>query len=404
MKIKFICLILALGLTSLIFSENGHDDHEGHDHDNHSKNEESHDDHSGHGHDEHEEDLKLSPKIIGEIGLTVETVTKKNIGETVAAKGKIVTNPNNFAKIGSLISGRVAKIHSKLGDFVKKGDVLFEIESTEIVGVISDFISSKSELEVAKTNFERLQNLKKSEIGSAKNLLEAKAQFEIASAKFKAADLVIHTIGFTDKDLDEIFESDSHSKVLFKIRASITGEISFSDIKLGQFISEEVTVFEITNYSKIWVEVSLFEKDFGKVQNGNKVEVKLPMRNSILGGKIIRIGKTLSEIDRTIPLLVELEKPQGLIVNSFVEVNLFSNSKLTLAVPNQSLQFEGGENFVFVEEEPNKFERKAVFLGQKFDNYTEILSGLTENDKIVVEGSFYLKSKLAGENIGGHSH
>lgn len=404
MKIKFICLILALGLTSLIFSENGHDDHEGHDHDNHSKNEESHDDHSGHGHDEHEEDLKLSPKIIGEIGLTVETVTKKNIGETVAAKGKIVTNPNNFAKIGSLISGRVAKIHSKLGDFVKKGDVLFEIESTEIVGVISDFISSKSELEVAKTNFERLQNLKKSEIGLAKNLLEAKAQFEIASAKFKAADLVIHTIGFTDKDLDEIFESDSHSKVLFKIRASITGEISFSDIKLGQFISEEVTVFEITNYSKIWVEVSLFEKDFGKVQNGNKVEVKLPMRNSILGGKIIRIGKTLSEIDRTIPLLVELEKPQGLIVNSFVEVNLFSNSKLTLAVPNQSLQFEGGENFVFVEEEPNKFERKAVFLGQKFDNYTEILSGLTENDKIVVEGSFYLKSKLAGENIGGHSH
>lgn len=404
MKIKFICLILALGLTSLIFSENGHNDHEGHDHDSHSKSEENHDEHSGHGHDEHEEDLKLSQKIIGEIGLTVSNVTKKNVGEKVAAKGKIVTNPNNFAKVGSLISGRIAKIHSKLGDFVKKDEVLFEIESTEIVEIVSDFISSKSELEVAKANFERLENLKKSEIGSAKDLLEAKSQFEIASANFKAADLVIHTIGFTDKDLDEIFESDSHSKVLFKIRAPISGEISFSEIKLGQFVSEEITVFEITDYSKVWVKVSLFEKDFGKIQNDNKVEIKLPTQNSILSGKVIRIGKTLSEVDRTIPLIVELEKPQGLIVNSFVEVSIFPNSKLTLAVPNKALQFDSGKNFVFVEEEPNKFEKKDVLVGQKFDNYTEILSGLSQNDKIVVEGSFYLKSKLAGENIGGHSH
>ncbi|MCC7430362.1 efflux RND transporter periplasmic adaptor subunit [bacterium] len=397
MKIKFLCLIIFLGLIGFAFSENDHESQEGHE-----QKTEEHKDHEGNG--EHEEDLKFTDKIVQELGITAKPAIRKNIGEMISAKGKIVTKPNNFAKVGSLISGRIAKIHSKLGDSVQKGEVLFEIESTEIIKSISDYITAKSEFAVAKASFERLENLRKSQIGSEKDFLQSKAEFEIALANLKGADLIIHTIGFTDDDLDEIFESEMHTKVLFKIRAPISGEISFSEIKLGQNISEDVTVFEITDFSKIWVEISLFEKDFPKVKAGNKVEVKLSTQNSIFSGKILRIGKTLSERDRTIPLIAEIESPEHFLINSFVEVEIFSNEKSTLAVQDKAIHFDGKEYFIFVEEEHNTFERREVFVGRKFENYTEIVSGLEENEKVVVEGSFYLKSRLASENIGGHNH
>lgn len=348
-------------------------------------------------------EIVLTPETIKEIGLETRLAEKIPNASSVSAKGIVVPKTLNFAKVGSLIPGRITNIYKNTGDYVTKGQPLFELSSLDISQIVADFIMAKTAFEVSKVNFERTEKLFKDEIGSEKDFLKAQSEFLSARGNLKALDTRIHSIGFTDEELDEIVNSEGHSFNTLTIRTPISGTISRSNVTLGQYLTEEETAFEVNNSAGLWIRISLNEKDLGLIKTGNQVEVISPQTRRKYSGRLIKISNVIDITTRYVELIAELQT-SGLTLNSFVDVDIFVGNGQTLALPESAIQFDGKEYSVFVEDEPNTFRMKKVLIGNKFRTHVQIVSGVEPGETVVTQGGFFLKSKMAGESIGEHGH
>jgi cobalt-zinc-cadmium efflux system membrane fusion protein len=122
----------------------------------------------------------------------------------------------------------------------------------------------------------------------------------------------------------------------------------------------------------------------------------------------VYLGNLVTPETRTVEARVEIPNPDGrLRPGMFARASIASSAakgKQTLVVPQNAVQHIKEKPVVFVEEQLGTFEKRPVILGSEDDRYVEILDGLKEGERVVTKGSFYLKSVLLGEKLGGHSH
>ena len=155
----------------------------------------------------HEEnrEVKLSKESIEIIGIEISEVFSQTMSGQLTAPAVVVTNQNLEALVGSLIEGRVSRVFANVGDYVRKGKVLMYIEGLEIGEIKSTYIKTKANLEFFEAALERQKTLYEQNVGSKRTFLEAKAEYEKALAEFKAEDQRIHSIGFTEYDIERFY-------------------------------------------------------------------------------------------------------------------------------------------------------------------------------------------------------
>ena len=123
-----------------------------------------------------------------------------------------------------------------------------------------------------------------------------------------------------------------------------------------------------------------------------------------LNGKIISFGKTANSDNYLIPVSLQIDNKGAFVSGSFVEVYLKSvTNTQALTVPNQSLLEEQGVFFVYVQVNPEIFEKREVKIGGTDGLNTEILSGITNKDRIVTKGAMMIKLAQATGNLDAHS-
>jgi cobalt-zinc-cadmium efflux system membrane fusion protein len=121
----------------------------------------------------------------------------------------------------------------------------------------------------------------------------------------------------------------------------------------------------------------------------------------------VYISPQIDEHTQAIQVRVDVDNRDHLLrLGMFVAGELiYATDEEVLAVPKSAIQQLNGENVAFIQEKPGHYERMDVSLGRITEEYIEIKSGLSENDIVVTQGSFYLKSELAKESFGdGHGH
>ena len=357
---------------------------------------------------EHGSEIVLSPKIIQEIGIKVGRPQYSILHQSFSAQGKVVVNPDYVAHLNSLVTGRVRKIHVQIGDYVKKGDPLFELESLEIANITADYIRAKADFEAEKANYERIKKLRQEDIKAEKDLITAKANYERAEAELKAAaDRKLHSLGFSDEDVETMFSSKEHRRGVLVVKSPISGYVTERNIELGQLIQPDTDIMKVIDNTRIWVEAGVYEKDYVNLKKGQKVQIEataLPGKR--FSGKVIKINKELHPESRTFKVFVKIsEGKTELIPNMFTTVYFYySRPDSVLVVPEQALQFDGEEYFVFIEKEPNSFVRRNVRAGIRADSLVEIKSGIEKDDRLVLRKAFFVKSEMEKESFGGDQH
>ncbi len=358
--------------------------------------------------EKHSSEIVLTPEIIKEIGITVGKPRHAVLHQYFSAQGKVVVNPDYVAHLNSLVTGRVRKIHVQIGDYVKKDDPLFELESLEIANITADYIRAKADFEAEKANYERIKKLREEDIKAEKDLITAKANYERAEAELKAAaDRKLHSLGFSDEDVETMFSSTEHRRGVLVVKSPISGYVTERNIELGQLIQPDTDIMKVIDNTRIWVEAGVYEKDYINLKEGQKVQIEataLPGKR--FSGKVIKINKELHPESRTFKVFIEIEKGKTeLIPNMFTTVFFYySRPDSVLAVPEQAVQFDGTDYFVFVEDEPNSFVRKNVLIGIRSDSLLQIKDGLKKDDRLVLRKAFFVKSEMEKESFGGDHH
>jgi len=187
-----------------------------------------------------------------------------------------------------------------------------------------------------------------------------------------------------------------------------TGVILAIYVRRGDHVDRLKSLMSIVNIDKLRVTVDVYEKDIGSVRVGQKAEIEsIAFSGKKFLGEVVYISLQVEEESQAIKVRIDVDNSEHLLrLGMFVSGELiYDSDKEVLAIPQSAVQELNGEDIAFVKEDKNKFELREVILGQSFGDYVEIKKGVEENEKVVTQGSFNLKSEQAKESFGdGHAH
>ena len=353
-------------------------------------------------------DVHLTDEMIKKLNLEFDKASMRKISRFILASAKVTPVKNLEAFLGSIIDGRVQEIFVNQGDYVKKGQILAKIVNFQIGEIKGEYLKSKAELEFAKGNLQRVEILLENDVSSKKSLLLAQAEYEKAKGEFLAVREKLVSIGLIDEDIVRLGESEDINMPTLEIKAPISGKIVERNITVGEYIESTKNLFRIIDISKLWVDAQIYEKDISKVKLGQKVDVILKAYpDKIYKGEIIYIGDVLNSDTKTITVRTILNNPENILKPYMFSTLIiyYGDGENRLTVPISAVESDNEENFVFVVEEDNVFEKRNVICGIESDGLTEIIAGLDEGENVVIKGSFILRSELEKSKLaGGHIH
>ncbi|MFH1942982.1 MAG: efflux RND transporter periplasmic adaptor subunit [bacterium] len=364
--------------------------------------------------DEHQvedisDEIVIELEVMAEVDLQIVPVSKKIFEQIKTYPGKVVARPDGEALVGSLVGGRVVEIPVGLGDRVSKGIALCRIESPEIGSAQSAYIRALAENNLAQKDLIRNQTLIAEKIVSEKILIEKEAAAQSARAELTAAERALYSIGFSKSEIEALMSDHSNSGML-TLKSPIAGTVTDWSIRLGQRVEPNRDLFHIVDLLRLWVQISLYEKDLAYIRIGQSVEV-IPqyLPGNTFQGKIVRIGREVKGKTRTIDCYIDVTNKEAILIpNLFVtcRVKVRTDEDEVLAVPeNAVIMDEHGDQAVFIEEEPQHFSLREVEIGRSSGGWVEVVDGLKEGDRVVFKGAFFIKSEVAKGSFGhGHAH
>ncbi len=287
--------------------------------------------------------VKLTQKQIAELKIELALPVVQTIGLSVHANGKIEVPPTNKTFISLPFGGVIKSISILDGDFVKKGEVLVEIEHPEIIQLQQDYLEVDATLELLQLEVERQQTLVNNEAGSLKNLQQAKSSFNVAKAKKSGlrAKLEMANVQLSKLDGGVI-------QRVISIRAPFDGVVTKINANVGEFASENINLLEIIDLKHAHAEVYVFEKDAKYIQEGQEVKIKMIETDVEEKATVYLVGKEVSK-DRTIKVHCHFEKESSrLLPGSFFKATVLTDPMSLPTISFESVVKIQNKDAIFV--------------------------------------------------------
>ncbi len=319
-------------------------------------------------------------------------VEQQSAPSEMKATGVVAPDVNRTVPVNALLSGRVTAIHARLGDTVKKGQVLLNVVSPDLELAFSDFQKFQADEALAQKQFERTKLLYDHGAIAAKEVEISQSTLDKAKVDVRTSSQRITIQGGDPTKISSIFE----------IRAPASGTITAQNTATSAAVKtpdNSPDLFTISDLSRVWILCDVYENLLSEVHLGDNAEVRLnayPDRS--LHGRVSNISQVLDPATRTAKIRLELENTRGTMKpGMFAAVTFFSQSKKAhQVVPATAVIRLHDKSWVYRPDGQNRFKRVEVQVGALASGQQEILSGLSPGDKVV-------KNALALSNVGGES-
>jgi cobalt-zinc-cadmium efflux system membrane fusion protein len=302
--------------------------------------------------------------------------------EYQAAAKLIVTgtvNPDvaRTVPVVTLASGRVVDIRARLGDTVKKGEVLLQIRSDDVSGGYDAYRKAVSDELLARKQLDRANLLFQHGVISASEL-------EIAQ---DAEDDAKTTLDTTTEHLRLLGNDPANPSGLVDLVAPVSGVITDQEVVNGSTIqSYSANPFTISDLSTVWIVCDVYENDVAGLQVGQAADIHLnAFPDQTLKGTVSNIGAILDPTIRTAKVRLEVPNPGHLKIGMFATATFYSLKKQTFtSVPASAILHLHDRDWVFVPAPNQMFERVEVTSGDQLPNQMqEVLTGLQPGQRVV---------------------
>ncbi|REE02190.1 efflux RND transporter periplasmic adaptor subunit [Marinoscillum furvescens] len=292
-------------------------------------------------------------------------VTRSEFSHEIEIRGSVASKKN--VMISAETMGRIQSISVKEGQHVKAGQLLIKLNADILENNVAEV---KTQLELATAVYERQANLWKQNIGTEIQYLQAKNNKESLERRLSTL----------KSQLDQAY-----------VRAPFSGVVDDIPVKVGEMAQPGLPLVRVVNPREMYISADVPEIYLGKFAVGDPVSVFLPVQDKTLESKVTALGQVVNEQNRTFKIEVSL--PTG--VNDF-RPNQVAVLRLTdykneeaITLPTKIIQSDTEGKFVFVaSKKEGKQVAKKVYVkpGKSFENKTEILSGLSGNEKVITNG------------------
>ncbi len=345
-----------------------------------------------------DDQIKLANIEMGAIEL-------RSMSGTLKVNGTVSVAPQNLATVSMPMGGFVKSTNLMPGNAVRKGQTLAIIENQEFIDIQQNYLEAKNRSELAKAEYERQAELYKSDVSSQKNMQQVTSDYNSLKVQVKALEQKLSLVGINPFKLNE--DNISRSVALV---SPISGYVKTVNVSIGKSVSASDVLFEIVNSDKLFLELTLFEKDADKVSNGEKIRFYINNETEQHEAVVYQTGKSINN-DKTYKVYANVVGHcKNMLPGMYVNAHIQAKSGQATSVPSASIVSFDDKDYIFVFDK-NKVESGKPFTeyrmiqiqkGVSDDGFTEIVlpEGFNFKEaKVVIKGAYNLLSakKNAGE-------
>jgi membrane fusion protein, heavy metal efflux system len=279
----------------------------------------------------------------------------------------------------SLASGRIVEIKARLGDTVKKGQLLLRVQSADISGAYSDYRKAVADEKLASIQLERSKLLYDRGAIALNDLQIAQDTEDKAKVDVETTAEKLRLLGNTSLD---------QPSGIVDIHAPISGVITDQQVTNAAGVQglSSPNPFTISDLTYVWILCDVYENDLGNVHLGENADIRLnAYPNQVFSGTISNVGPVLDPNIRTAKVRIEVHNPGLMRPGMFVTATFHGRQKETrAAVPATAILHLHDRDWVYLPESGSQFRRVQVVGGDMLpNNMQEIVSGISPGQQIV---------------------
>jgi cobalt-zinc-cadmium efflux system membrane fusion protein len=332
--------------------------------------------------------IRFTEEFASRHAIAAVKANEAELAPTIQVMGTVRYDVRKFAAVGARSAGRVRRVLKIMGDAVKPGDVLADIESVDLGKAQAAAEALRAKEIAAQANLERERQLAEAKVTAMREAEAAKAEHEALRAERRAAEKAVAALG-----------ASLGSEVgILMLRSPIAGRVLLANARRGQTVEPSDTLFEVADLSTVWVELNVFERDLDRIREGDVVEIVAAAgAGKAVKGTLAHVSHTVDPNTRSAIVRVEVDNREGLLrpgQSTTARIQSHGPAAKVLAIPKAALTFVDGKPTVLVLLGPGLVEPRAIVLGPDDGEQVSIRDGLHAGESVISDGLFALKSEI----------
>lgn len=309
---------------------------------------------------------------------TLVTAGQREELPQLQATGVVNADIEKSVPVISLASGRVVALYAKLGDDVKKGQLLLKVLSNDIAAAFQNYSQAEADEQLARKQLDRAKILYDRGAISLNDLQVAEDTEEKAKVSLETAAQQIKTLG----------GDPNHEDPVVNIYAPVSGTIVEQNVVNAGSVhtpDNQPNLFTIADLSVVWVIADVYENDLPMVRLGDQADVRLnAYPDRTFRGRINNIGKILDPNIRTAKVRIELANPGIMRAGMFVTATFYGqHGRVYATVPSGAVLHLHDRDWVFIPAGNGQFRRTEITAGKIIGAVQEVITGLSPGQRVV---------------------
>ena len=332
-------------------------------------------------------DEVIAPDASGVATMTVSTTA---IPDYLEIPAQIEADPTKVVHVFPPAGGRIMEMQVRPWDWVKKGQNLATLESSDLSRAEADYQKALADYQVKQQALARSADLYAHNAIAQKDYQQAQADAQSAQAELDATKEQVRVFGMDpDHATSQLAVTAPRDGVILDVGAS-PGEFSNA-------LAAPQPLCTIADISSVWAVGDIYESDLSAARSGEPAQLTL---NAYPGqqwsGRVSVVSDAVDPNTRTLHVRIVLPNPGARLKPSmFGSIRLLRSSRQGILVPQAAVLHEGNAAYVFVSEGQGHFQRRTVTAGASSDGSIEITAGLKAGESIASEGALLLRASSA---------
>lgn len=339
-------------------------------------------------------------------GLKVETAAPqlKGMKQQRTVFGTIKPNEQRYAHVVTQLSGVVRQVYKQRGDITYAQEPLALLESPELADAVASYLAAMHQRDVADARLEREKRLYERKLIAENAWIEAANQAKQNRLEVLFAQQKLCGLGLTESQVAQLASSPPGQWHRLILHAPFDGVILERDLVVGEWVSTQHPAFTVANLDTLWAELEVPVGAMLEMRLNTPLTLRDTLSDREGEAKVIYINPSLNRENMTVQVLAELDnRSHTWRLGDWVEAELpVGEKEALLTLPRTAIQRIDGQEVVFVETDAG-FTVRPVEVGIADAQCVEIISGLSQEERVATSQTFTLKSHMVLQEEESHN-
>ncbi len=340
--------------------------------------------------------IVLTNEQIHHLGVQIGGLKPAQTIPVLTAPAKVVVPPAHEHIISAPQAGLVSQLNFAVGDSIKKGDIVAQLNSPDIVGLQQHYLQVENQRQLALTNYQRDKTLFAEGVIAQKRWQEARSQYALLESEANSARQLLQIAGMSDTQLRNLTQTRRFISQL-TLYSPLTGVVLEKMVVAGERLNSLSPLYKVANLDELWLEIAVAQEQINTVHVGDQVTVI----NTPISARIALLGKSINLSNQTVTVRAVINQRQPPVrAGQTVMIQLIqTDNQAAFTVPSTALAQNKGKFYVFIRD-AHGFRIQPVTMLAKQDSQVVISGILTGNEQIASQGVVALKALWLGLGEG----